>query len=394
MKSLLKITVLAASVFMTGTACAQNNDDESKPVTERFKIAGNAEQKPEMLPLVESRKVKNVIFMIGDGTGIAQITAGQYALVGTEGRLHIQTMPVTGIVETAASDNLITDSAAGATAYSCGIKTYNGAIGLDSEKNPCKTILEYAEQHEMATGIVATSTISHATPASFAAHVESRSMENEIAADYLSSGADIILGGGQQHFIPQNMEGSEREDERNLITEFEQKGYTFVSSGIELAQSDDDQILGLFANSALSNRDEEPTLAEMTSKAIEVLSKNENGFFLMVEGSQIDWAGHDNDVKYVIREVQSFDEAVKNVLDFAVQDGETLVILTADHETGGMTLQRQHENGEELEIYWTTEQHTGTPVPLLAYGPRALEFMGWRSNTYVGNKMMEILFSE
>lgn len=365
--------------------------DQSEDQSRLFVVKKSEKNAPDILPLVENTGIKNVILIIGDGTGLAQITTGQYALVGTDGRLHLQTMPVTGLVNTVSSDNLITDSAAGATAYSCGLKTYNGAIGMNAEQKPCKTILELAEQKGLATGLVATSTITHATPASFGAHVVQRSMENEIAADFLNSGADVILGGGRRHFLPQENDASNREDSRNLIEEFAQKGYSYVQNADELKSAENDKILGLFANSAIDYSAGQPSLAEMTGKAIEVLSQSENGFFLMVEGSQIDWGGHENNVDYVIREVKGFDEAVKSALDFAIENGETLVVLTADHETGGMTLQKQHSSGNVMEIQWTTGGHTGIPVPLMAYGPGAAEFMGWRDNTYVGQKIVELL---
>jgi len=159
----------------------------------------------------------------------------------------------------------------------------------------------------------------------------------------------------------------------------------------DLANSTSDRLLGLFASDGLERIEGEPSSAAMTSKALEILNKNENGFFLMIEGSQIDWGGHGNSAEYVINEVQDFDAAVKAALDFAQEDGETLVVVTADHETGGMTLQRQIADGDSLEIYWTTGYHTGTPVPLMAYGPSATEFMGWRDNTYVGKKLAELL---
>lgn len=386
----LSLLILTVGFILSGNlACAQETDEERK--IGLIQVAEKPNKVPELLPLVDNKPIKNVILLIGDGTGLAQLASGQYALVGPEGRLHIQTMPVTGFVNTIASDNLITDSAAGATAYSCGIKTYNGAIGVDKDQVPCKTILELAEKKGLSTGLVATSTITHATPASFAAHVKSRSMENEIAADYLDSGSEVILGGGLRHFIPQEEEGSEREDSRNLVEEFKQNGYSFVRNEEELNSTEGEKILGLFGNSELDHSKGEPSLEQMTKKALEVLSRNEDGFFLMVEGSQIDWGGHDNDVDYVIREVESFDKAVKAALDFAVTDGETLVVLTADHETGGMAMQRQLKEGKVLEIVWTTEHHTGIPVPLMAYGPHALEFMGWRDNTYVGRTISRLL---
>lgn len=365
------------------TIACQQTEPENTEVISVIETEGNA---PELLPLVESKTIKNVILLIGDGTGLAQITAGQYALVGPDGLLHLQTMPVTGFVKTHSSDNLITDSASGATAYSCGLKTYNGAIGVDPNQVPCKTILELAEEKGLSTGLISTSSITHATPASFAAHVEQRSMQEEIAADFLDSGVEVFLGGGVQWFS-----ADQRSDSLDLLGQFEEAGYQVLMNDQDLQNSNSDRLLGLFADDGMERNSGEPSTARMAEKALEILSKDDDGFFLMLEGSQIDWAGHGNNSEYLVREVEDFDNAVKAVLDFAREDGETLVVLTADHETGGMTLQRQQAEGDSLEIYWTSTYHTGTPVPLMAYGPQALEFMGWRDNTYVGQKLSELL---
>lgn len=367
------------------TIGCQSNEPESEN-TEQFAVAESTSGTPELLSLVESTTVKNIIFLVGDGTGLAQITSGQYALVGPDGLLHLQTMPVTGFVKTHSSDNLITDSASGATAYSCGLKTYNGAIGVNPDEVPCKTILELAEEQGLSTGLVSTSSITHATPASFAAHQPQRSMQMQIAEDFLDSGTEVFLGGGVEWFS-----GEMRSDSLDLLSQFEASGYELLFNESDLANSTSERVLGLFADDGMERNEGEPTSEMMTQKALDILSQNEDGFFLMVEGSQIDWAGHGNDTEYLLREVEDFDNAVKAALDFALQDGETLVILTADHETGGMTMQRQTAEGDSLEIYWTTGYHTGVPVPLMAYGPQATEFMGWRDNTYVGLKMAELL---
>ncbi len=372
-------------------ACKQTEVVTESAPERIFQVAQNQASVPEKLPFVADTAIKNVILIIGDGTGLAQITTGQYAVAGTQGRLHMQTMPVAGFVNTTSSDNLITDSASGATAYSCGLKTYNSAIGVNPEKVPCNTLTELAAAKGMSTGLVATSTIVHATPASFAAHVEKRSFYNEIAENLSRSDVDVLLGGGRKFFLPEAEEGSARTDDENLIGIFKQNGYDYAENTDELENSSGDKVLGLFALDAIDYSPGQPSLAEMTAKAIDVLSRNEQGFFLMVEGSQIDWGGHANDVEYVIREVQRFDEAIKVILDFATADGQTLVVQTADHETGGMTLQKQHKNGNELEIQWTTGGHTGIPVPLMAYGPHATDFSGWIDNTYVGQRIAELL---
>lgn len=359
--------------------------------SQEVEVVKTSTSNTERLPIVKETKIKNVILLIGDGTGLAQISSGQLNIVGPDGYLNLQRMPVTGIVKTQSSNSLITDSAAGATAYSCGMKTDNGMIAYLPDGSHCKTLLELAKEKGMSTGLVVTSTMTHATPASFAAHVRSRGSQNEIAEQYVNSGNDVFLGGGREFFIPQNQEGSSRKDDRNIIEEFESNGYEYVSTAEEMQNSETDKILGLFANSGIESENRTPTLQEMTNTAISKLESNEKGFFLMVEGSQIDWGGHGNDAKYVIREMKDFDDAVKAALEFAEKDGETLVVLTADHETGGMTLMTASDDPHKLRVEWVTDYHTGIPVALMAYGPNAIQFTGWHDNTDIGIKIAELM---
>lgn len=389
-KKAMRLFHIPISVIITFTlvfsACAQDSAIKQEQVS----VYTGTPIVPDRLPLVEDRPVKNVIFIIGDGTGLVQLTTGQYNLVGPAGRLYAQTLPVTGLVKTYAADNLITDSASGATAFSCGVKTDNGMIGQLPDGRKCKTILEMAEEKGLSTGLVATSTVTHATPASYAAHIDSRQRQAEIADQYVNAGVEVILGGGYEYFIPSSEEGSSRKDNRDLTMEFRENGYEYVQTADEMLRSDSERLLGLFSESGMPSEQRAPTLAEMSQKAIDVLSRNEKGFFLMIEGSQIDWAGHGNDAQYTVREVKDFDAAIKTALDFAVEDGETLVVITADHETGGMTLQDSNRDDSEITIAWTTGSHTGVPVPLMAYGPHAIEFTGWWENTTVGKKVAEI----
>jgi len=381
----MKNSVLFLSLILfTSISCKAQDADT-------IQVAPKPQRIAEKLPLVDNAPIKNVIFIIGDGTGLVQLTSGQYNLVGAEGLLHVQTMPVTGIVKTYSSNSLITDSASGATAYSCGAKTDNGMIGQLPDGTNCKTILELAEEKGLSTGLVSTSGVTHATPASYAAHVPSRNMYAEIANQYLISGMEVILGGGTEYFLPSSESDSRREDDRNLIEEFKSSGYEYVDSITSLKRSESEMLLGLFSPSGMPSEERTPSLADMSSKAIDILSKNDDGFFLMIEGSQIDWGGHGNDTPYVLREVEDFDNAIKAVLDFAKNDGETLVIVTADHETGGMALNSPYGSKDKIEIAWTTDGHTGVPVPLMAYGPHAIEFTGWWENTQIGQKVAELL---
>lgn len=267
--------------------------------------------------------VKNVIFFIGDGMGYEVITTTRLLTVGKDGRLWMETSKAVAIVRTYSANSLVTDSAAAGTALATGYKTNNAVISMTPppELKPLKTILEAAKEREKSTGLVTTVTITHATPACFAAHTDSRE-ELPIADQYAENkNVDVLLGGGRQFFIPKSWSGSRRTDERNLIEEFEDAGYAYVKTAAELKATTAKKILGLFALGALDyaidreeKPSEQPTLAEMTKKAIEVLSKNPKGFFLMVEGGKIDWACHGHDPATAVADTSAFDEAVKTAL--------------------------------------------------------------------------------
>jgi alkaline phosphatase len=320
--------------------------------------------------------------MIGDGMGLTQINAARIRAVGPDGFLHIDRMPVAGFIRTHAADNLITESAAGATAYATGVKTNNDMISVTPTGERLYTVLEGARDRDKSTGLIATSTITHATPACFAAHVESRSNERKIARHLIENKVNVLLGGGKYFFVPDPADT--QNDYPNLIERGTNMGYTFVETREELMNADTDHLLGLFQMGPLSTYDPEPSIAEMTQKAIDILSKDTAGFFLMVEGSQIDWGSHSNEPAYTIRQMLLFDQAIEVAMNFALTDQNTLVIITADHETGGMTINHGGLGGTDIKFGWTTGEHTGVNVPILAYGPHAEMFMGLHDNTYVG----------
>lgn len=342
-------------------------------------------------PVFENGKVKNIIFLIGDGMGLAQLQAARIRAVGTSGKLYIEKLPVTGIKRTHSANSLITDSAASGTALAAGVKTNNGMIGVTPEGKKVKSILEAARDKGMATGLVATSTITHATPASFASHVPSRSDEATIATHIIENRVNVIFGGGKKFFVPQTFEGSGRKDAKNLVDEAKEFGYKFVETKDEMSAADGEYILGLFQMEPMTTVGPEPMIAEMTSKVIEILSRDKDGFFLMVEGSQIDWECHDNDPDNTIRQTLLFDLAVKEAMDFALKDRETLVIVTADHETGGIAINGGILSGNVLILGWTTKGHTGSPVPVYAFGPHAQRFTGVLDNTDVPKILAELL---
>lgn len=331
------------------------------------------------------QKPKNIILMIGDGMGLAQICAG---MVANGGYLHLQRMKHIGFSRTSSADDYITDSAAGATAISTGKKTYNGAIGLGPDSAALKTILEYAEEQKLATGMVVTCPITHATPASFIAHQKSRKMDEAIASDFLKTDIDVFFGWGRQYF-------DQRSDGRNLLTELESKGYQ-VKKNKEEALTVKDGKLAAFVNGTdtlpiYKGRDT-AYLKDASMAAIRLLSKNAKGFFLMIEGSQIDWGGHENNIDYITSEMLDFNRTLAAVLDYAEKDGNTLVIVTADHETGGLSLNAGTSyRKKKVKAQFSSKEHTGIMVPVFAYGPGADAFMGIYENTEIFFKMMSLL---
>lgn len=337
----------------------------------------------------EDTSPKNIILFIGDGMGVSYITAGKIA----NGSLNLERFRVMGLLTTYSQDELVTDSAAAATALATGFKTYNGAISVSPDKVPLKTVFEYAEEAGKSTGLVVSCSVTHATPAAFVAHVDARSKSDEIAEQIAASGVDVLFGGGLGYFLPKSADGSNRGDEEDLLAALERRMKLVRTPEEFLALEDVDSAAGLFAMTHPPRADSRtPRLAELTRKAIAMLSRNGRGFCLMVEGSQIDWAGHDNDQSYLIAEVLDFDSAVGAGLDFAERDRRTLVLVTADHETGGFAV---HEGSIEersiTESAFTTKGHTACMVPLFAYGPGCSAFGGMADNTSVGRRLIGYL---
>lgn len=335
--------------------------------------------------------VRNVILLIGDGMGLSETSLAHLVAGGAAGKLHMERLPVTGIVWTYASDELVTDSAAAATALASGVSTPKGVIGLSPEGGRVLTLPEAAKQKGMATGMVVTVSIVDATPAGFAAHVPSRGDKMGIALDLRDSGVDVLLGGGRSYWLPASVPGGKREDGRDLMAELGSQGYGIVRNAEELAAAKGSKLLGLFEDGDLTTRSPEPSLEAMTGKAIETLAKNKAGFFLMVEGSQIDRAGHENDAGKLVRQVLLFDLAVRKALEFAEKDGSTLVIVVSDHETGGLVLKKGQLSGKGMKVSWTTKHHTPTPVMLYAFGPGSPAFAGVQHHVDVSRKIASAL---
>lgn len=354
-------------------------------------ITTNSERSTQASLTRESGHPKNVILLIGDGMGMAQISAGMYI---NGNSIAFERMPVVGLHKNYSYDDLVTDSAAGATAFSCGVKTYNGAIGVRPDTSACPTILEWAHEQGMATGLVATSTIVHATPASFFAHEASRQSYEAIASQLVDSPVDFFIGGGAKFFSGRTV------DQRNLVSEMQALGRTvdtyFEKSILEI-QPDPEYPYGYITAledplPVAQGRDYLPKASELAIAYLSAKSKGDSGFFLMIEGSQIDWGGHANNTDYIISETIEFSEVVNKVLDFAAKNGETLVVVTADHETGGFAI-NVGSTFDKIEGAFTTIHHTGEMIPVFAYGPGANNFSGIFENTAIYSKLLTALQS-
>lgn len=342
-------------------------------------------------PIVKNSKVKNIIFCIGDGMGLGQINLARLRAVGLDGKLYMEKMPFTGLIRTHSANETITDSAAAATAMATGFKTENAMIGITPDGKKHLTILEAARNKGLATGLVVTSRITHATPAAFAAHVKNRKMEKKIAKHLIKNKVNVIMGGGREYFLPKTDPDSKRTDNKNLITKAKNAGYVYVETAQDLKNAEGPYLLGLFQLGPLTTNHPEPSLSQLTKKAIEILSKDEDGFFLMIEASQIDWAGHANDFNNTIKQTLLFDLAVKTAIDFALADKHTLVVVTADHETGGIITMGTELQKKKIDISWAATGHTSMPVILYAFGPHADKFTGLWDNTQIPVKFAEIL---
>lgn len=335
------------------------------------------------LAQTKAPEIKNVILMIGDGMGLPHV----YAAMTTAGApLNLERCTTTGFHKTYSTDNYITDSAAGGTALSSGTKTNNGAIGVDASGAPVRTILEMAEAKGLATGLVSTSAITHATPASFIAHQSSRGSYEAIALDFLKTDVDCFIGGGIAHF-------AHRKDKLNLLDSLTKRGYDVDTTLSGILNSKSSKIAGLTAkeHNPYRKQGRGDMLPLSSEKAINLLSKNNKGFFLMIEGSEIDFAGHANQAEFMIDEVLDFDKAIGKAIDFAAKDGHTLVVITADHETGGVTITGGNLKEGKAELKFSTKDHTAVMVPVYAYGPGASSFSGIYENTDVFKKIAALM---
>lgn len=328
----------------------------------------------------------NIILMIGDGAGLSHLASGYYA---NGGELTLTNLKHAGWVTTQSLSDFITDSAASGTAYSTGNKTLNSRLGVDKDGKPMENIPEAIADEGIVSGVVSTDDLNGATPASFFAHQVSRNSTNEIWADVVDSELTYFAAGSKEAFAARPAET------QNAINET----FTIVNS-LDDPRIETADRLGYLPSAKevdLVSKGRTDFLPAATRNAIEFLSsktERKKGFFLMVESARIDKASHGHDYVSTVQEVLDFDKAIEEAIKFADEDGNTLVIISADHETGGLVLwQSDPEKGNVTGVY-TSGNHTGTPVPIFAYGPRAQDFMGVQGNEEVAQKILKLFLNK
>ena len=313
--------------------------------------------------------------------GLSQISSGMYSnnnYTSFERSQHV------GLIKTHSFDNLVTDSAAAGTAMSSGVKTYNRVVGMDENFNPVKSILEICRDRGYMTAIIATSTIVHATPASYYSKVKSRYEYEEIASQLSKSNINFFVGGGEKFF-------NDRRDKRNLMNEM--NDYLFVNSIESFKKINSNKIGFLTSYDSPMGKHEgrKPSLEDIVQVTIQKLKSFNKPFFLLVEGSQIDWGGHDNDSEHMISEMLEFDRTVEKVFDFVNIDKNTTVIITADHETGGVAIIDGNIEDSKVVNKYISEDHTATMVPIFSFGPYSSLFSGVYDNTEIFDKLEAII---
>lgn len=323
----------------------------------------------------ESSNPPNVIFLIGDGMGLAQISLG---LEQAKDNLTFSKCKHIGFIKTSSIDDYITDSAAGATAFSTGSKTKNKYVSVDSSGNALPTILEIAKRKNWFTGLLATATLTHATPACFYAHNQSRYAYHAIAKQFYGGTVDVAIGAGKQYF-----------NEDSLIN----SGFTILNGINQLESFNGDKYVSFLVDSAempsIPNARPLDWTSRSTTKLIQTATTQKKPFFLMIEGSQIDWGGHNNDANYILKELMDFDRCISIALDYLKSNPNTLILVTADHETGGLSL--LDDENDKLKPHFSTDEHSGIVVPVFAFGKGADNFTGIYENTDIFRKLTQLM---
>lgn len=366
-----------ASAIIVGNGVAQNSRTDKVQTY----VMENPYPVEKIIPPTGT-KVKNVILMIGDGMSLMHVYS---AWTANRGKLYLENCEATGLSKTYCANKLITDSGAGGTAMAIGQKTNYHSVGVDVNGNPQPSLIKLAKQKGLSAGVAVTCRLWDATPADFCCHNTDRDNEDEIIADYVNCEADYVVGGGAKKF-------ENRKDGRNIFKELEQKGYQIARSWEECKNLKSGKIF------AVTDSVDTPLpaergdrLAQSSLKGIELLSQNPNGFFMMIEGSQLDDYGHFNDLDLLMQETHDFDRTVGKILEWAAKDGETLVVVTADHETGGLTLIDGDKDKGEIKCKFSTTGHSGVMVPVYAFGPGSELFTGIYENTDIFHKIKSLL---
>ena len=333
----------------------------------------------EKLQAPKGKKVKNVILMIGDGMSLMHVYT---AWAANRGKLWLENAQATGLSKTWAVKKLVTDSGSGGTSLATGVK----AVGVDPEGKPLTSLVDVAKELGKDAGMAVTCRLWDATPCDFCCHNIDRDKEEELVGDYPTSGVDFVFGGGAQKF-------TNRKDGRDIFKELQKKGY-HVSRTLDdfFAYDKNSRIFAVPYDKDTPLPDERgDLLARASMKGISLMNQNKNGFFMMIEGSQLDDYGHFNQLDLLMKETLDFDQTVGEVMKWAAKDGETLVVVTADHETGGLTLVNGNKDEGRVECCFSTKDHSGAMVPVYAFGPGAENFTGIFENTDVFKKIKKLM---
>ncbi len=370
--------LLSLTLIWSVQAWAQYSEkaDGSKSVYTAASFYEPVDVKP-----VQGKKVKNVILMIGDGMGLSQISA---AWIANRGKLNVDRCTYTGLSRTYCANKLITDSGAAGTAMATGQKTNYHSIAVDTKGQKLESLTDLAHRKGLKTGIVVTCNLPDATPSVFCSNHVDRDQEEEIATGYLDCNVDYILGAGRERF-------TKRSDQRNLMEEMKQKDYQVSETWEATRQAKSGKVFAVLGEGQIPMARERGKLFPDACKHAVSLLDNKNGFFAMFEGSRIDDCGHWNDMEQLVEEIFDFDRTVGEIMKWAEKDGETLVIVLADHETGGLTLLDGDISTGRVEGNFSTKGHSGIMVPVYAYGPGADKFTGIYENTEIFEKIKSIL---
>lgn len=373
-----KVIFSLSLVLATSSVSAQSVNQQSYTFDKPYKV--------EKVNAPKGKKVKNVILMIGDGMSLMHIQA---AWTCNRGHLWLENAQFTGLSKTPATNRLITDSGSGGTSLATGYKTRYHAVGVDEDGNKLKSLVDYAKEAGKSAGVAVTCRLWDATPCDFLSHNIDRDNEQELIAEMANSPVDYVFGGGAKFF-------TNRKDGRNIFKELEKKGYKVFTSRTDLEtiskEKGNSKVYCVPFEVDTPLPDERGDLLARASIAgMNLLNQNKNGFFMMVEGSQLDDYGHFNQLDMLMKETLDFDQTFGSIIKWAAEDGETLVVVTADHETGGMTVLDGDYKEGRVEVNFSTKNHSGTMVPVYAFGPGSENFSGFMDNTDICWKIKALM---